>query len=184
MTKEQVTAIVGELVEKDVVDYISIFAPLLLSILMAGFTIYATMILPKKRKFTASLYWDDLMCRYVVLIINQGNVSIVIDKVRLFIKTDDGELNLGDRRCVCDSNGKIIVIESGQACSFIPTKGSIYDVFGYKGHYFDVTDDNKLSKVYIEAIDIKGKKCTEQTDFTLEEIDEQLIYHRNAEFEE
>lgn len=173
---EKLFALIEKLDQKDWVDIIGIFAPLILSIVTILFAVYTTIILPKKTKFSVTLYWDDLICRFVVLIINQGKTSIIIDKVRLFIYKDGKEKKLGERRCICSDTGKVIVIEPGQAFSFIPIRGSIYDLFGYKGHYFDVTDDIKSKNVYIEAIDIQGEKSKQKTEFTLGEIDENIIY--------
>lgn len=162
--------------QNDWVDILGVFAPLLFSVVTILFTVYTTMVLPKKISFTATLFWDDLMDRFIVLIINQGNASIVIDKVRLFIYGAEGEQNLGERRCFCDTKGKVIVIEPGKAFSFTPRKGSINDLFGYKGHYFELTEDIRFKKVYIEAKDIKGNMYKEETKFFLGEIDEYMEY--------
>ncbi len=177
MNKGQITAIVTELMARDFLDYVAVFAPLILAGVMGVVTIYTTMVLPRKRKFTASLYWDDLMNRFVVFIVNEGNAAIMIDRVKLFVRDNHGELKLGERRCLCGLDGTAIIIQPGQAYSFIPMRGSTYDLLGYKGHYFEVDDTNRNLNVYISATDLKGKTCEAMTKFTLGDIDENLQYH-------
>lgn len=175
--------IIEELQKYDTLDYIGALAPVLLSVVTIVFTIYATLILPKKRKFSATLYWDDMMSRFVVIIINQGNAVIVIDSIRLFIKEKGEERELGKRKCVYDNKGKAIIIKPGEGYSFIPRRGNIRDLFGYKGHFFEATNENKDKQVFIEAIDIKGKKYREKTDFTLGEIDENILYQNEDDLD-
>lgn len=97
------------------------------------------------------------MSRFVVLIKNDGNVSVIIEKIELYIVVGRKKMLLGEKSCVCDYNGKVIVIEPKKAYSYIPIKGSIYDILGYKGHYFDVTDNNKKKAVLLKLLIFKRK---------------------------
>ena len=54
-----------------------------------------------------------------------------------------------------------------------PVYGSIYDIFGYKGHFFGV-DDNKDYIVKIKVFDIDEKHWEFTTSFTLGQVDEKL----------
>lgn len=117
------------------------------------------------------------MSRFVVLIKNDGNVSVIIKKIELYIVVGRKKMLLEEKSCVCDYNGKVIVIEPKKAYSYIPIKGSIYDILGYKGHYFDVTDNNKKKVVFIKATDIQKKTYKSRTVFTLEEVDIKFSYH-------
>lgn len=57
--------------------------------------------------------------------------------------------------------------------------GSIYDVFGYRDHAFDVSDKNL--KVSIIVKDIDNRVWKNKTIFTLGEIDEKLSYATTVE---
>ena len=59
--------------------------------------------------------------------------------------------------------------------------GSIYDVFGYRGHAFDVSEKNKNLNVSIIIKDIDNHIWKNKTIFTLGEIDEKLLYATTAE---
>ena len=67
-------------------------------------------------------------------------------------------------------------INKNEAIAVYPIYGSVYDVFGYKGHAFDVNDKNTNLPVYLVVKDIKNKTWKIKTSFSLGEIDEKLEF--------
>lgn len=57
-----------------------------------------------------------------------------------------------------------------------PVYGSLYDVFAYRGHYFDVNEENQGFKIEIEVVDLDGKVWKFKTPYTLGQIEEKLEY--------
>ncbi len=67
-------------------------------------------------------------------------------------------------------------INKNEAIAVYPIYDSVYDVFGYKGHAFDVNDKNTNLPVYLVVKDIKNKTWKIKTSFSLGEIDEKLEF--------
>ena len=143
------------------------------------FSLYYSIWYPRKKKCKCSLVWDDLLSEFYIVIYNSGQATLIIESVELFYIDRDGiEWSLGKRNNLFNNDKTAQILSKGQAMSHIPTKSSNYDVFGYRGHAFDVCEDNKDRDIYIRAVDIDDKEFTCKTNFKLGEIDHKLIYSR------
>lgn len=163
-------------IEKDFWDYLGILTPILLSVIAILISIWNSFWSQNIKKIEANLVWDDLLNTFFIIIRNTGNKSIIIDTVSLIACNSKGgkKYLLGTRE-----NSWIIKQEKGhinknEVMIIAPIYDSIYDVFAYQGHAFDVTDENSSFEVLIEITDIDKKKWKDKTTFTLGEIDEKL----------
>ncbi|MBQ8319183.1 MAG: hypothetical protein IJX85_12710 [Lachnospiraceae bacterium] len=134
---------------------------------------------PKHKKCRAKLVWDDIKYTFDLVVWNSGEKSIVINYVELFYVSMLKKVSLGVRENFYNVNNESNVIEKGAALTYEPIYGSIYDVFGYKGHAFDADSTNENKKIYIKLVDMEGKRYVSKSGFKLGELDK-LIDRHNA----
>ena len=129
------------------------------------------------------MVWDDLFNSFFIIIRNTGNKTLVIKSVSLtaYNKKTKELFELGTRENSWAIKQEKAFIEVNEAITIAPMYGSIYDVFAYRGHAFDVTDENKDLNVMISVTDIDNHTWKNKTSFTLGEIDEYLQFATTVE---
>lgn len=164
--------------EKDFLDYLGIFTPILLSVIAILISIWNSFWSQNIKKIEANLVWDDLLSTFFIIIRNTGIKSVVIDSVSLIACNNKGkeEYLLGTRENSWAIKQEKGYINKNEVMMIAPMYGSIYDVFAYQGHAFDVTGENSDYKVIIEITDIDKKKWKKKTAFKLGEVDDKLNY--------
>ena len=164
--------------QRDTFDYWSVVAPILISVVAIVITIWSNFWSKNYKSLDALLVWDDLFNTFFVLIVNDGNKTLVIDTVSLvaYKLGQKTEYELGSRKNTWASQNGKVHLSPGEAMRINPTYGSIYDVFAYRGHCWGVTKENENLKVRVIVTDIKKKKWVKKTSFTLKEIEEKLEY--------
>lgn len=171
---------INESLQKDVWDYLSIIAPLLLSFIALVISLYNSFFANRKKDVDAKLLWDDLQEKFFVIIRNSGKKTLVIDSVSL--KATKRKRNhkkayvLGTRNNVWSANQDKAYISENETISFNPVYGSIYDVFAYKGHAFDISEENESLPVRIIVTDVDGDKWIFETPYTLKELDSKIEF--------
>ena len=156
-------------------------AAISLSIISILLTLYLTVCYPKHKKCSAKLVWDEIKCTFDLVIWNTGPASILIDSVELYYMNGLERVSLGKRNNFFNNVLGANVLKKGLAISYEPIYGSLYDVFGYKGHAFDVDEKNEDKKVYIELVDIVGDSFTSDSSLKLGEIDKYIDSHNSLE---
>lgn len=124
------------------------------------------------------MVWDDLICSFFLLIRNTGKRTLVIKTVTLFVvgMKNNEILELGTRDNVWGLGQEKGFIKENEVIVVKPIYGSIYDIFGYRGHFFGVDENNQESFVKIKVEDIDNKEWEFTTPFTLGEVDKKLGY--------
>lgn len=177
--------IVNELIEsikqlnnKDFWDYAAIIAPIFLSIVAIVISLWSSMWSEKIKKLEAFMVWDDLFNTHFIIIKNSGKKSLVIKSVSLYAydKKTKTTYELGTRENAWAIRQEKEYINQGEAIKIAPIYGSIYDVFAYNGHAFDITNEIRNLKVTMKISDLDGKTWCFKTNFTLGEIDDSLEY--------
>jgi len=173
---EEVLKQIATALEKDLWDYIGIFAPIILSVIAIGISMWNSFWSRNIKKLEANMVWDDLHCSFFIIIRNTGNKTIVIKSVSLtaYDKKTKELYELGTRDNAWAIKQEKAFIEANEAITISPIYGSIYDVFAYQGHAFDVTNENKDLNVVISVTDIDNHTWKNKTSFTLGKIDEYL----------
>lgn len=173
---EQTLEQIAKLLEKNCLDYVGIFSPIILSVLAIMISIWNSFIYPKLELCEANMVWDDLNMDFYIFIRNIGKKTLVIKSVSLFAYDDrKNKYELGTRQNAWTINKQKGYIEENEAVLYVPDYGSIYDVFAYRGHYFDVSQHNRDWKVRISVTAIDNKKWTCDTSLTLGDIEDRLI---------
>lgn len=164
--------------EKDMVDYIGVFTPILLSIVAILISMWNSFGVNKIKRVEANMVWDDLLNSFFIIIRNTGTRTLVIKTVSLIAKGKLGDeiLELGMRDNTWAIRQDKEFIRENEMMAIKPIYGSLYDVFAYRGHYFGVDEENKDFKIKIVVTDIDGKKWKFKTPFTLGEVEEKLEY--------
>ena len=164
--------------KKDFWDYAAIIAPIILSIVAIIISLWSGVWSEKRKKIEAFMVWDDVLSTYFIIITNSGKKSVVINSVSLYAydKKRKKVYRLGTRENAWASPQNKAYISQGEAIKIVPIYGSIYDIFAYKGHVFDVTDKMRDLKVTLVITDIDGKKWRFKTKFTLGQIDDSLEF--------
>ena len=162
--------------EKGFIDYLGIFTPIILSCIAIIISMWNSFWSQKIKRLEANMVWDDLICSFFLLVRNTGKQTLVIKKVGLNVEDiKNGEiLELGARDNVWAWKRQKEFIKENEVIVIKPIYGSIYDVFGYKGHFFGVDDDKKDYIVKIKVFDIDDKHWEFTTSFTLGQVDEKL----------
>ena len=175
---QEISDILREMNQRDIWDFVAIIAPLLLSVVAIVISLWSSIWLEKIKKVEAFMVWDDLLNTHFIIIKNSGKKSLVIKSVSLYAydKNTKETYELGTRENAWAIQQEKAYISQGEAIKIAPIYGSIYDVFAYKGHVFDVTDKNKNLKVNLKVSDLDGKTWCFKTKFTLEDIDNSLEY--------
>ncbi len=177
--------IVTELVEsikqlnnRDFWDYAAIIAPIFLSVVAIVISLWSSVWSEKIKKVEAFMVWDDLFNTHFIIIKNSGKKSLVIKSVSLYAydKKTKETYGLGTRENTWAIRQDKTYINQGEAIKIAPIYGSIYDVFAYRGHAFDITDKIRNLKVKLKICDLDGKTWYFKTAFTLGEIDDSLEY--------
>ena len=163
-------------------EILEIVAPLVLSIVAIGITFITSVYLPNKKKAEGNLIWDDRVNYYTIVVKNMGGCAIVIDSVELFIKDGLKRKSLGKREHLWRTEEGVEMVMPGGAIAYVPVYGSLYDVFAYKGHYFDVDKSNEDKQVYICVKELTGKTFKGKTGYTLGKLDETIVYNAGIEF--
>ncbi len=167
--------VVRHIIEKDVWDILGVFVPIVLSVIAIAISLWSGYFMYKVKRVDANLIWDDLSRDFYLVVRNACERTLVIDSISLvaYDKTKKEELEIGTRNNAWISN---IVnggpLKKGEMMVISPVYGTIYDVFGYKGHAFDVDDENKSLMVYIHVTDIDGKTWKFKTLFSLWKLDQ------------
>lgn len=158
--------------QKDVFDYIAIIAPLVLSTVAIILSLYNSFFSCRRKNIEAKLLWDEVKYRFIVAIRNSGKKTLVINQVKLVAFYNGKEmLELGSKENVWSVNLEKTFIKENEMISFVPTYGSIYDIFAYKGHYFDISNENKNFKVFLVVTDADNHKWQFDTHLTLGDLD-------------
>lgn len=175
---ENVLETIANNLEKGFIDYLGIFTPIILSCVAIMISMWNSFWSRKIKCLEANMVWDDLVCSFFLLIRNTGKQTLVIKKIVLFVEDIKGgeELELGARDNVWGWKQQKGFIKENESIVIKPVYGSIYDVFGYRGHFFEVDDNNKDYIVKIKVLDIDDKQWEFTTPFTLGEVDEKLEY--------
>lgn len=183
MILEDVLKQIASTLEKDLWDYIGIFAPILLSVIAIVISMWNSFWSRNIKKLEANMVWDDLLCSFFVIIRNTGNKTLVIKSVSLtaYDKKTKELYELGTRENTWAIKQEKTFIEANEAITIAPMYGSIYDLFAYQGHAFDVTHENKDLEVVISVTDIDNNIWKNKTGFTLGEVDDRLSCAITAE---
>ena len=161
---------------RDFWDYAAIIAPIILSVVAIIISFWSSVWSETIKKLEAFLVWDDLLSTHFIIIKNSGKRSLIIKSVSLYAydKKTKETYELGTRDNVWTTGQEKAYIGQDEAIKIVPTYGSIYDVFAYDGHIFDVTDEIKDLKVTLEVSELDGKVWRFKTNFTLGEIDDKI----------
>lgn len=178
---ESILESIAQSLEKDLADYIGIFTPILLSTVAILISMWNSFWRFKIKRLDAILVWDDLFNSFFVIIRNTGNKTLVPKTVELVAKGKDETYSLGIRDNVWALNAQQGYIKPNEVLVINPIYGSIYDIFGYKGHAFDVDESNSDLIVSMIVIDVENKKWQFKTSFTMGEIDAKLEYATTIE---
>ena len=172
-----------KVLEKDVWDYVGIFAPIILSVVAIVISMWNSFWSKNVKKLEANMVWDDLYNSFFIIVRNTGNKTLVIKSITLvaYDKKTKEKYELGTRENVWAIKQEKSFVEPNEAITIAPMYGSIYDVFGYRDHAFDVSDKNKNLKVLIIVKDIDNHVWKNKTIFTLGVIDEKLSYATTVE---
>lgn len=164
--------------EKDMVDYIGVFTPIILSFVAIIISMWNSFWVNKIKRVEANMVWDDLLNSFFIIIRNTGKKTLVIKTVSLVAKGKIGDeiLELGMRDNTWAIRQDKEFIRENEMMVIKPIYGSLYDVFAYRGHYFCVDEDNRYFKIKIVVTDIDGKKWKFKAPFTLGEVEEKLEY--------
>jgi len=138
------------------------------------FTLYYSIIYPRKKACEGKLVWDELLNEYYIIIRNTGRAPLIIDSIELYFCGQGKRVSIGKRESLFNNGEMAKVLLAGDAMKHVPVKGSLYDVFAYRGHYFDVDDSNKNEKIFMELKGLYGESYIYRTDFTLGEIEDKL----------
>lgn len=162
--------------ERDLIDYLAIFAPLFLSCVALWVSLWNSFWSQNIKKLEAHMAWENIKCSFLILIRNTGRKALVIKSVSLVVydKKQRKYLEMGKRDNAWATSKDSGCIRAGEVMVIKPYYGSLYDVFAYSGHYFGVEEETKDSIVKIVVTDIDDKKWTFKTPFTFEEVDEKL----------
>ena len=171
-------SVIEQSIKKDIWDYIGIFAPIILSVVAIVISMWNSFWSQKIKRLEANMIWEDIRCSYFIIIRNIGKKTLVINSVSLsaYDKKSKKNYKLGVRNNAWSIKQEKGYIDANEMIVITPSYGSLYDVFAYKGHYFEVDDENKNLKVTLSVTDIDGKTWRFDTPFTLGEIDEKLNY--------
>lgn len=167
-----------QLFERDFWDYAEIIAPIFLSAVAIVISLWGSVWSEKIKKVEAFMVWDDLLNTHFIIIKNSGKKSLVIKSVSLYAydKKTKVTYELGTRENTWAIRQDKAYINQGEVIRIAPIYGSIYDVFAYKGHAFDITDEITNLKVKLKISDLDGKTWCFKTAFTLGEINDSLEY--------
>lgn len=165
-------------IDKDLVDYIGIFSPIVLSVVAILISMWNSFWCKNIKKVEGNLVWDDLFSSFFITIRNTGSKTLMIKSVSLVAcDTKNNELyELGTRDNAWAIRQNRKYIKENEAMVINPIYGSIYDVFAYKGHAFEVDETNCDLNVELRVEDMDNKMWEFETPFTLGEIDEKLGY--------
>lgn len=180
---EQILTIIAQELKKTPIDYLGIFAPSLLSVVAIAISWWNSIGVYKKKRLEANIVWDDLSCTFFFIIRNTGKRTLVIQTVSLVCVdgTNGEELELGMRDNVWSLDTQKGFLKENEMVIFNPVYGSLYDVFAYRGHYFDVDENKQKMPVFLVVTDIDNKKWRYKTLFTLGEIERKLEYAHTYE---
>lgn len=170
--------LISQSLQKDIWDYLGIIAPIILSVIAILISMWNSFWSRNIKKLEANMVWEEIRATFFIIIRNTGKKTLVIKSVSLiaFDKKNKQAYELGTRDNAWSIRQEKGYIEENEMMVISPIYSSIYDVFAYRGHAFDVTDDNKDLIVNIIVTDIDGKAWEFSTPFTLGEIDEKLSY--------
>lgn len=138
------------------------------------FTLYYSIVYPRKKACEAKLVWDELLNEYYIIVWNTGRVPLIVDSIELYYLDQNEKVSIGKRESLFNNSESAKVLLAGDALKHIPVKGSLYDVFAYRGHYFDVDEYNCNRQIFMEIKGLYGEVYTYKTDFKLFEIEEKL----------
>lgn len=173
---EDTIVLIKDITEKSLIDYLAVFSPIVLSVIAVIISLWDSIWSFKAKRLEADLVWDEIYCSFIIIIQNTGNRGLIIDSVSLVAYKGKECYELGTRNNAWAFRQPKPYINKNEAISLFPIYDSVYDVFGYKGHDFEVDEVNKDFPVYLVVKDIKNKKWKIKTSFTLGEIDEKLEY--------
>jgi hypothetical protein len=161
---------------RDFWDYAAIIAPIALSVVAIIISLWSGVWSDKIKKLDAFLAWDGLSERHHIIINNSCKRSLVISTVSVYAydRKKKEVYELGVRKNVWTAAKEKAYIRPGEAFSFSPVYGSVYDVFAYKGHTFDVTEQMRGLPVYLKVSDLDGKTWRIKTNFSLGQIDDDV----------
>lgn len=173
---EESLKLIAERLDKDFWDYFAMFTPLVLSVVAILISLWNSFWSNDVKKIEADLVFDEAMSEFYIIIRNVGKKTIVVNSVSLNTRRSSaGEVyELGKREHLWSQKNDEGYITPNTILKFTPCNGSIYDVFGYQGHFFDVTEENENLVVYLEVEDMDGQKWVFKTKFTLGDIDEKI----------
>ncbi len=180
MQTAEILGKIYETLQRDIWDYLGIIAPLLLSLIAIVISLYNSFFACRKKSIDAKLLWDEFQEDFLVIIRNTGKRTLVIDSVSLIAskkkRNKRKSYELGTRYNVWSENKEKAYIGENETLTFSPCYGSIYDIFGYKGHFFDVSDENENLPVIIMVTDVDGRRWSFATSFTLRELDDKIEF--------
>ncbi len=159
--------------EPTVLDYFIAIIPIIISVIALMISVHSN---KKIKKLESTLVWDDLHSKYYILIKNTGNKSVILKSITLyaFDKKTKTYYNLGTRENAWSSTPEKAYIEPNTAICIEPSLRSNYDVFSYRGHIFEVTDDIRDLPIKIAVKDTDNKSWENETKIFLGEIDDVL----------
>lgn len=163
-------------INEDIVDYIGIFSPILLSVIAILISMWNSFWAINIKRVESNLVWDDLFASFFIIIRNTGRKTLVIKSVSLVAYDNkNGEMyELGTRENAWAIKQNKGYIKENEAIVINPMYGSIYDVFAYYGRAFDVDESNRDLPVELWVKDIDNKIWKFKTSFVLGEIDEKM----------
>ena len=68
-----------KVLEKDVWDYVGIFAPIILSVVAIVISMWNSFWSKNVKKLEANMVWDDLYNSFFIIVRNTGNKTLVIN---------------------------------------------------------------------------------------------------------
>ena len=173
---EETIIFIKDISEKSIIDYLAIFAPIILSVVAIAISFWDSIWSRKVKNVEADMVWDDLLNSFMIIVQNIGSKSLIIDSISLIALRGNEYDKLRTRNNAWAIRQDKTFINKNEAIAVYPIYGSVYDVFGYKGHSFDVDEKNTNLPVYLVVKDIKNKTWKIKTSFTLGEIDKKLEF--------
>ncbi len=173
---EETIIFIKDVSEKSIIDYLAIFSPIILSVVAIAISFWDSIWSRKVKNVEADMVWDDLLNSFMIIVQNTGSKSLIIDSISLIALRGKEYYELGTRNNAWAIRQDKTFINKNEAIAVYPIYDSVYDVFGYKGHAFDVNDKNTNLPVYLVVKDIKNKTWKIKTSFSLGEIDEKLEF--------
>jgi hypothetical protein len=167
-----------QLSERDFWDYVEIIAPLILSLVAIIISLWSGIWSAQIKKLQAFLVWDEHTRCHHIIVSNSCRRPLVISTISLYASRRKlkEKYILGVRENAWATTQEDAYIRPGEAINHTPLYGSLFDVFAYKGHVFDVTEQMRDLPVYIKVTDLDNKTWRFRTNYSLGDLDDAVDF--------